>query len=132
MSPNEAIQPEFDRIQQRALLVGVVALVLCAVGYFLNPAQLLRSYLVAFLLWLAIALGCAAILMLHHLVGGNWGFAIRRILESGVRTVPLWPLLFVPLFLTLPHLYPWARPQEMAALALPPFKRFYLQTPFFV
>jgi hypothetical protein len=132
MSPNESIQPEFDHIQQRALVVGGVALVLCAVGYFLNPAQLLRSYLVAFLLWLAIALGCAAVLMLHHLVGGNWGFAIRRVLESGARTVPLMALLFVPLLLNLPRLYSWARPQEMAALALPPFKRLYLQTPFFV
>jgi hypothetical protein len=132
MSPNESIQPEFDRIQQRALAVGGVALVLCVVGYFLNPAQLLRSYLVAFLLWLAIGLGCAAILMLHHLVGGKWGFAIRRILESGARTIPLIALLFLPLLLNLPRVYSWASPQQMAALALPPFKRFYLHTPFFV
>jgi hypothetical protein len=132
MSPNESIQPEFDRVQQRALVIGGAALLLCVVGYFLNPTQLLRSYLVAFLLWLSLSLGCAAILMLHHLVGGNWGFAIRRVLESGVRTVPLMALLFLPLLLNLRRLYGWARPQDVAALALPPFKRFYLQTPFFV
>jgi hypothetical protein len=132
MSPNDPIPPEFDRIQQRALMIGGAALLLCAVGYFLNSSQLLRSYLVGFLLWLAITLGCAAILMLHHLVGGNWGFAIRRVLESGARTVPLMALLFLPLLLSLRRLYSWARPQDVAGLALPPFKRFYLHTPFFV
>jgi hypothetical protein len=132
MSPNGSNAPEFDRVQQRALVIGGVALLLCAVGYFLNSSQLLRSYLVGFLLWLAITLGCGAILMLHHLVGGNWGFAIRRVLESGARTVPLMALLFVPLLSNLPRLYTWARPQAMAALGLPAFKHFYLQTPFFV
>src|SRR5437867_2946553 len=32
--------------------------------------QLFRSYLIAYLFWLGIALGCLPLLMLHHLVGG--------------------------------------------------------------
>ena len=50
--------------------------------------QLFRSYLIAYLFWFGIALGCLPLLMLHHLVGGAWGFAIRRVFEAGTRTLP--------------------------------------------
>ena len=33
--------------------------------------------------------GCLSILMIHHLTGGIWGLAIRRLLEAGTRTLPL-------------------------------------------
>ena len=32
--------------------------------------------------------------MLHHLVGGSWGLVIRRPLEAGAATVPLWLCCF--------------------------------------
>ena len=37
-----------------------------------------------------------AILMIYHLTGGAWGFLIRRILEAGMRTLPLLALLLRP------------------------------------
>ena len=49
--------------------------------------QLFHSYLIAYLFWLGIALGCLPILMLHHLVGGAWGFASSSIRTE--RSVPL-------------------------------------------
>ena len=59
------------------------------------------------LFWLGIALGCLACVMLHHLVGGVWGFLIRRPLEAATMTLPLMALLFLPLALGC-RLYPWA------------------------
>jgi hypothetical protein len=53
--------------------------------------------------------------MIHHLTGGNWGFVTRRFLEAGFMTLPLMVALFVPLLLGLPELYPWARPEAVAA-----------------
>jgi hypothetical protein len=129
---NEDLQSAFDRVQGRALRIGLVALALSGIGLYRDPTGFLRSYLVAYMFWLAIALGCFAIVMLHHMVGGHWGFMIRRTLEAGTRTVPLLAGLFVPLLLTLPRLYVWARPEMVASLALPPFKRVYLSMPFFV
>lgn len=127
----EPLEAVFDRVQRRSLAVGVAGMALCAVGYFLNPVLALRSYLVGYLVWLAIGLGCMAILMLHHLVGGNWGFGVRRILEAGAQTMVLLAALFIPILVNLPKLYRWADPAQAGSLGLAPFKRFYLRLPFF-
>ena len=54
-----------------------------------SPAQFFRAYLAAYLFYLGIGLGSLVILMIYHLTGGAWGFLIRRILEAGMRTLPL-------------------------------------------
>ena len=132
MTQRATLQPSWDRLQQRVLIVGGGGIVLCGVGAVLNPTQFFRSYLLAYLFWFGIPLGCLAVLMLHHLVGGAWGAVIRRVLESGTRTLPLLALLFVPLLFGLHDLYSWARPETVAADALLQRKRPYLNVPFFV
>ncbi len=121
-----------DRIQNRALIVGVAAMLVCVIGAFSNSRQFFHSYLIGFLFWLGAALGCAAVLMLHHLVGGGWGLIIRRLLESGTRTTPLMALLMVPLLFGLPQLYSWTQAAPAAAGSLLRFKSAYLNVPFFV
>lgn len=64
--------------------------------------------------WLGLSLGCMAILMLHHLVGGSWSIVIRRLLESGMMALPLMAVLFIPILLNLPKIYFWARPESLA------------------
>src|SRR5262245_1866360 len=108
MTPSATRQPHWQRLQHRALLVGLVATGLCVVGYFMHPAQFFRSYLVAYLFWLGVAMGCLAILMLHYLVGGRWGIVIRRVLEAGTRLLPLMLVLGTPLIFGIPALYVWA------------------------
>jgi hypothetical protein len=131
MIQGATLQPFWDRVQLRAFIVGAAGVVLCGVGVFSNPTQFLRSYLLAYLFWLSIPLGCLAILMLHHLVGGAWGAMIRRVLESGTRTLPLLMLLFVPLFFGVQELYLWARPEVVAHDPLLQRKSSYLNIPFF-
>ena len=62
-------------------------------------SQLLHAYLVGYIYWLMIPLGCTAILMMHHLTGGWWGYPIRRLLEAGSRTFGLMAILFIPILL---------------------------------
>ncbi len=128
---NDSLPPQFERFQQGSLVVGLVALALSVTGGFHDWTQFFHSYLVAFIFWTGMGLGCMAILMLHHMVGGTWGFALRRLLESGSKTLFLMGVLAIPLLLSLPKLYRWATP-AWAAESLPPFKRFYLNTPFFL
>jgi len=102
--------PEVDQFQRRALMIGGVAVVVCIVGAIFNVDQFLRSYIVAYVFWLGITLGCLAILMLQHMSGGAWGLVIRRLLESATRTFPLLALLFLPIALGVGSIYPWAQP----------------------
>ncbi len=64
---------------------------------FTDHGQFFRSYLIAYMFWLGIPLGCLGIVMIHHLVGGTWGFVIQRSLESATRTFPIMAVLFLPL-----------------------------------
>jgi hypothetical protein len=97
----------------------------------LHRSAFFQAYLLGYLFWTGIGVGCLGLLMLHHLVGGRWGFAIQRLLEAGVRTLPLMALLFLPILFGLQDLYPWARPEVMATDALLQFKQRYLNGPAF-
>jgi hypothetical protein len=70
--------------------------------------------------------------MLHHLVGGAWGFVIRRILEAGTRTLPLMIVLFVPLLLGIHSLYEWSDPEIVARDQILQAKHAYLNVSFFI
>lgn len=109
-----------------------MALALCGVGALLSPSQFFHSYLMGFLLWLGIALGCLAFVMIHHLSGGEWGTAFRPLLEAATRTMPLLALLWVPILFGLRPLYLWARPEAVATDAVLQYKHLYLNVPFFL
>jgi hypothetical protein len=128
----ETLPPHWQHIQRRALLVGVVATGLCVVGYLMYPEQFFRSYLMAYMFWLDVVMGCLAILMMHYLVGGRWGLVIQRVLEAGTRLLPLMLVLFLPIIFGVPGLYAWARPTGEAHHKLSALQQVYLQVPFFL
>lgn len=130
--PIDALRPRLDRFQKIAGAGGVLLLVLCGVGAIAHPADFFRSYLVGFLLWMGIALGSLAVLMLHHLTGGEWGHLIRRLLEAATRTLPVLLVLMLPLLANLGALYEWAHPDVVAKDALLQHKAAYLNVPFFL
>jgi hypothetical protein len=130
--------PEVDQYRQRALIVGVAGLVLCVAGALLmqDATQFFRSYLLAFIFWIGIALGSFAILMVQHMSGGAWGLVIRRLLESATRTFPLLALLFIPIALGMTRLYIWTNPDNPALSAemreIIHHKHAYLNIGFFI
>jgi len=111
MPPFEpAAQEALGRIQRRSLGIGAVGAIALIVGAVLDREQFFRSYLVGYMLWVGVTLGCLAILMLQHLSGGRWGLAIRRVMEAGSRNLKLMAVLFVPILLGMGKLYPWVEP----------------------
>lgn len=86
-----------SRYRNVALGVGVIAVLLWGGGAYFSTEQALRSWLLGFIFWAGITIGCLGVLMLQYLTGGAWGVVIRRTLEAGARTLPLVVLLFVPL-----------------------------------
>src|SRR5262245_61940476 len=117
---------EFRSWRDRALRIGLAAALLSVVGFMVSREQFFRSYLLAYLFWLGIALGCLGVSMLHNLTGGAWGMVIRRLLESATRTLPLLALLFLPILAGARNLYEWSRPDAVAADAILRHKTAYL------
>jgi hypothetical protein len=121
-----------DTLRQRSLVIGVIGLVAAGAGALVSPAQFFHSYLLAFLFWLAAALGGLALTMLHHMSGGGWGVVLRRIFEASARTLPWMALFFVPLVFGLTDLYPWTDTAMVAGDHILKEKTRYLNVPFFL
>jgi hypothetical protein len=123
--------PALARLQQRGLVLGVVALAAGAIGAFLNLDQFFRSWLIGFLFVLGLSLGSLSLLMLQHLSGGQWGLVSRRVFEAASRTLPLVALAFIPILFGLRPIFLWARPEAMQSDHILQLKAPYLNVPFF-
>ena len=124
------LPPAAERIEKRALPLGAFGVLVCLYG--MMRGNLSQSYLIAYLFWLSLPLGSAALLMIYHLTGGNWGLVIRRMLEAATRTLPLMGILFLPLLYHPTQLYEWADPAKVAVDDLLKHKQPYLNVQFFV
>ena len=121
------------RPQWLALLIGVLALVACLLlGLFRDPRQTLLSYLFAFFFFTGLSVGSLALLMVHALTGGAWGWYIRAPLLAAARALPLMALALIPILVCLPTLYIWAQPAALMHDHLLRQQGWYLSTGFFV
>src|SRR5207244_11254626 len=98
-----------------SLGLGIIGFCGCLIGWFVAPRDFFVAYLFGHFFFLGLSLGSLALLMIHHLTAGDWGYAVRRFLESAVGNLPLLALLFVPIFFGLANLYPWQNRAVVAA-----------------
>lgn len=129
MSTQESY-PQLARLQSLGLIVGVVGVVASGIGFMTDSDQFYRSYLTAYLYWLAPTLGFMGWTMIYHLTEGSWAAPARRIWESGARVMPLMAILVLPIILGMETLFSWARP-DAAHDALIQAKAAYLNPSFF-
>ena len=110
MDNNYAAPADLGRIQGVALGVGLLGLIAWVIGVVVSGNArnvFFQTYLVAYVFWIGIALGCLGWLMVQYLGGAGWGVVIRRILESGSHTLILMAVLFVPIVVGLGNIYEW-------------------------
>ncbi len=115
-----------------ALIIGILGLVLSAVGWFSDSKQFYHSYLVSFVFWVSIALGGLFFVMLHHLVNANWSVVLRRFGESMMMTLPFMGLLFIPIIIGVGELFHWSDTELVANDHLLKGKAGYLNYTFFI
>ena len=121
-----------SRLSRGMLIIGLIGLALCDVGALIDRQQLFVSYLFAYLFWNGLSQGGMAILMLHQLTGGGWGYAIHRPLLAMTKALPVVALLFIPIGFGLHYLYLWAQPEVVAHDPILQRKTWYLNAPFFL
>lgn len=119
-------------VRRRGLAVGLAGLAGSAVVGFLSPVSFFPAYLAAYIFFLGLGIGSLGLLMLHHLVGGAWGFAVRRPLEAASMTLPVMALLFLPIVLGMRALYPWTDPEFVKEHAVVASKAGYLNVNFWL
>lgn len=105
---------EIGRWRNVALGIGgTLSLVILGIAVIMSEMreQALRSWLLGFVFWGGIGIGCLGLLILQYLTGGAWGVIIRRIVEAGSRTIfPITVVLFLPLMFGVKYIYEWAHP----------------------
>src|SRR5271157_5554216 len=122
---NYAVPAEAASWQRLYLSLGVLGALACIAGFVMQPEQVMRGYLIGYMLWLGLSLGCMALLMVQHLSGGLWGLSIRRILEAASKGLPRMLVLFLPLAFGRNRLYAW-----MTDPSLTEHNSWYLNMPF--
>ena len=131
MTDREFNLGQFDGLRRNSLAIGAILLVLSLIELFLRPEIFFRSYLLAFVFLIGFPLGCLAVLMMHHLTGGGWGYLIRSPLEAATRTLWIPAAFYVPLLFGMRYLYVWARPGAADNPLVSP-RHLYLNVPFFL
>ncbi|MFP2956825.1 hypothetical protein ACLEPN_03070 [Myxococcus sp. 1LA] len=123
------------RVRRGALAVGVLGLGATGAGALAAPRETAYGYLFAFAYWLSLCLGALLILAAFHASRARWPTVLRRPLEVLSACCPLFAVLFVPVALAMPQLFPWVSPPPdlgSHGLHLLEHKRPYLNVPFFL
>jgi len=130
----EALLPAhhpWARLPAVGLGLGALGLAIAVAAGRESPERFFASWLVAYVFFLTLALGCLYFVLMHTAAQGGWGVVVRRVAENAAATLPLFVPLFLPVALGLQYLYPWSHPDAAASDALLRWKRPYLNEPFF-
>ena len=111
----EQLRAGLTKIQMLGLVVGIVAIAVCAGVAFsshddVNVESFYRAYLYGYIFWLGLALGSGGIAMIHNLTSGKWGLPARRTIVAANGNILLMAVLGIPLLIAIhsKHLYGWA------------------------
>lgn len=99
----------WDNAWKIAAALGAVGILALAFGYSADPRRFAFAWLFAFIAFLTIALGNIFFVFVSYLTGASWSVAIRRVAEIAGAAIPVFALLFVPVWLSRHELYEWAQ-----------------------
>ena len=115
-APADSSAPSAAR---NALVIGIVGLLLSAVGVLVSGAEkAAMSYLVGLTFWTAIAIGMLLLVLIHYIVDASWSVVIRRQFEHGFSAFKWLMVLFIPLAITpfIGHgdlVWPWMNAEHV-------------------
>lgn len=96
-----------------------------------DRAHAFFAYLVAYMYFLSLGLGCMFFVFIHFVTRAGWSVVVRRLAENVMGTLPVLAVLFLPILVGMHDLYHhWmdAPPTDLIVAG----KTGYLNTPFFL
>ncbi len=108
LPPAEELQLPADHPWRKTPKIGAVLGILCfAIAWFAGGehGQFFHSYLAAFLFTLGLALGSLFFTLFQHAASAGWSVVVRRTAENLMAPLPVFILLFIPIFLGRHELY---------------------------
>jgi hypothetical protein len=116
----------YDKAERIAWIAGVAGLVVSVIGWILDPVPFAYAWLAALVLAIGWPLGSIALIYIHAITGGRWGWAIRPQLIFGVTTLGVILLAIIPIPFLARALYPWTQTDTAHGL----LNTWYLNLPF--
>jgi hypothetical protein len=95
--------------------IGILGLVLTAVGAFMDMRAAAHSYLFAFTYWVGISVASIIMVAVFHTAKAKWMTVLRRAMETMAGAVPIFAVLILGLIPFFKHLYSWAPGSELAS-----------------
>lgn len=116
------------------IAIAVAGVIAIAIGFGVEPTQAAFAYLTAWAFAMSIALGALIFLMIGHAMSATWTALFQRRAEVFVGALPVLAVLFVPIAVWAPHLYPWlhAPPHDLEAAAQAAHRAAWLNEPFWI
>lgn len=102
------------------------------IGLIKNQERMWAAYLVAFFFFTCLGVGGLFFAALQHVSKAGWSVTIRRLAESTTSFIPMVAGGAIVLLGGMKVLYPWARPEVVAASEVIASKTAYLNAPFMV
>jgi hypothetical protein len=113
VDPTQHSGRALGRLTGIGAVVGVIGLgaSLALAG---GTKQFYFSWLVAYLYFLSIALGALFFVLVHTVTRAAWGVTLRRVVENVMATLPVFALLFIPIWLGRHEIYEWMHAEAAA------------------
>lgn len=112
-----------------SMAIGALAFI---IGLIKFQDRLWTAYLVSFFFFSCLGLGGLFFVALNHVTKSGWMVTIRRFAESMTTFIPVMVIGSLILLIGAKTLFPWARPDLVAADPILQSKTAYLNLPFFI
>src|ERR1019366_2486251 len=86
-------------------VAGLLSIVACIIGAFVNREQFAYSWLFAFTYFFTLLAGSLFWVLVHHATDAEWSVVVRRVLENVAGLIPLLFLFFIPVLCVAPILF---------------------------
>jgi len=121
-----------SRVTSLGRLLVFAGIALVALGYALDPRQMVFQNIIGFLLFTSVAAGAVFLVALEYIGGAVWSVPMRRVNEFLSLLTLVTPVLALPMFFYLHDIFHWLHPEALETDPILAGKSPYLNADFLI